>query len=304
MGADPPLGRRAVLSGLVSLAGGVAGCARTVGTREGATPVSILAAGSLNDALEHGLKSSVTPRLQVEVRGSAAVARLVAEGQKDPNIVSVADVALFKSPLEPAWFAEFATNSVVLAYNADTEGGKRVADAGTETWYRPLVAGDVALGRTDPDLDPLGYRTLFVLELATDYYETDRDLRAAIPARNQIYPEAQLISQFETGAIDAAFAYRSMAVERGYEYVELPAAIDLSDPTATDHYADASYELPSGTVVRGGLISYGSTIRHRSRPVVDVFETQVTGAYLTDFGFVVPEGYPRFTGHVPETIAN
>lgn len=264
----------------------------------------MLAAGSLNNALENGLRPAVEPRLRVESHGSAQVARLVAEGQKVPDIVSLADVALFAGPLHPEWFAEFATNSMVVAYNPETEGGQRVAEAGREAWFRPIIAGEVDLGRTAPDLDPLGYRTLFTLELATDYYDTDRDLRAVIPRRDQIYPETQLVSQFETGSIDAAIAYRSMAEERDYDYVDLPAEIDLSDPALTDQYAEATYELPSGKVVEGGLISYGSTMRSDTAAVRDVFETHVAGEYLSEFGFEIPDDYPRYSGNVPGEVAN
>ena len=302
--ADRSVGRRPVLSAAAAALAGVAGCAGVLGGKGGRGTVSMLAAGSLNNALENGLRPGVDATLEVEARGSAEVARLVAEGQKDPDVVSVADLALFDSPLHPNWFAELATNSVVVAYNPDTEGGRRLADAGPENWYRPLLDGEVALGRTDPDLDPLGYRTLFVLELATAHYGTDVDLREAIPGREEIYPETQLVSQFETGSVDAAITYRNMAVERGYDYVDLPAEIDLGDPRYSDSYATATYELPSGKVVRGSLISYGSTIRHRSPTVVDVFAEHVTGRYLNEFGFVVPDDYPRFTGNAPDAVAN
>ena len=296
------LGRRQVLAGLTATVGSLAGCSVLAGERP--PTVSLLAAGSLNNALENGLRPAVDATLEVEAHGSAEVARLVAEGQKDPGVVSVSDVALFDSPLQPSWYAEFATNSVVVAYNPDTDGGQRLAAAGTDGWYRPLLDGGVSLGRTDPDIDPLGYRALFVLDLATDFYGTDTDLRAAIPHRQQVYPETQLISQFETGSIDAAIAYRSMAVERGYDYVELPPEIDLSAPAHADRYASTSYELPSGKVVTGAPISYGSTARRETEPILDVFAEQVTGTYLREFGFAVPEDYPRFTGNAPETLTN
>ncbi|SDD67230.1 extracellular solute-binding protein [Natrinema hispanicum] len=297
--------RRSVLSATAVALSGVAGCSGTLQGPDGqSVPVSMLAAGSLNNALENGLRPSVAATVQIEAHGSAEVARLIAAGQKDPDIVSVADIALFDSPLQPAWFAEFATNSIVIAYNPDTEGGQQLADAGTESWYQPLLNGDITIGRTDPDLDPLGYRALFMLELATTHYGTDANLRDAIPRTEQIYPETQLISQFETGSVDAAIAYRNMAVERGYDYIDLPVEIDLSDPSYTDTYESATYELPSGKVVSGGLISYGATIRNQSPAAVDVFTEHITGEYLNEFGFVVPDDYPRFTGNAPDEVTN
>lgn len=299
-GSDLSPTRRAVLSGVAVALGGSTGC---VGRLDGGRPtVSMLAAGSLNDALENGLRRAVDVTLAIEAHGSAEVTRLVAEGRKDPDVVCLADVALFDR-LRSSWYAEFATNSVVVAYNPDTTGGRRVADAGVDGWYRPFLSGEVALGRTDPDLDPLGYRTLFVLELATAYYDTPTDLRAAVPSRKQVYPETQLLGQFETGGLDAAVAYRNMAVSRGYDYVDLPSAIDLSDPGHADAYATATYELPDGTVVRGGPVSYGSTVRRRSPAVLDVFDEHVRGRYLREFGLTVPDDYPRFTGDAPDEIA-
>ncbi|ELY41349.1 extracellular solute-binding protein [Halalkalicoccus jeotgali] len=297
--------RRTLLSGGAVALCGLAGCSRVRNrTQSHSATVSMLVAGSLNNALENGLRPDAETTIEIEAYGSAEVAHLIADDRKDPDIVSVADIALFDSPLHPDWFAEFATNSIVIAYNPDTEGGQRLADAGPDTWYRPVLDREVAIGRTDPDLDPLGYRALFMLELATEYYGTDRDLREAIPRREQIYPETQLVSQFETGSIDAAIAYRNMAVERGYDYIDLPAEIDLSDPSFTDTYTTATYELPSGKVVRGGLISYGSTIRHRSSAAVDVFDDHITGQYVSEFGFTIPDNYPRFTGNVPDDITN
>jgi molybdate/tungstate transport system substrate-binding protein len=287
------------------LAGGtaIAGCLGGVtggGGRSGA--VTILAAGSLQHALEHGLKPAVDVPVRVEAHGSTTVARLVAEGQRDPDIVTVADTALFEGALSPPWYAVFASNAVVLAYNPDTEGGRRVARAAPERWYEPLLEGGVRLGRTDPDQDPLGYRTLFTLALAARYYDVP-DLRPRVVGREQIYPETGLLSQFETGSIDAAVAYRNMAVERDYEYVTLPDEIDLSDPAyADDWYDTVEYELPTGQVVRGGVIGYGSTLRTSSEAARTVFAAHTAGSYLAEAGFSVGEQFPRYEGTAPEAV--
>jgi len=298
------LGRRGALALLASAVGGVGGCLGTGRTSDPPPSVTMLAAGSLNNAFENGLRPRVDARLQVEAHGSAEVARLVAGESKDPDVVALADVALFDGPLHPPWYAEFATNAVVVAYDADSAGGRRLAEAAPDRWYRPLLSDEVSLGRTDPDLDPLGYRALFVLELATEYYGLETDLRDAVPRREQIYPETQLVSQFETGSVDVAVAYRSMAEDRGYDYVALPPEIDLSTPRFADRYARVSYELPSGKVVSGAPISYGATVRHGAEPVRSVFDRLTTGAYLGEFGFVVPDKYPTYTGDVPDGIAN
>jgi len=285
---------------------GLAGCVgRGTDADDGgrSVTVTILAAGSLQHALETGLAPALDVPIRVEAHGSATVARMVAEGQRDPDIVTVADTALFEAPLSPPWYATFTSNAVVLAYNPDTEGGRRVAEAGTERWYEPLLDDAVRLGRTDPDQDPLGYRTLFTLELAARYYDDAPALHESIPARRQIYPETALISEFETGSIDAAFAYRNMAVERGYDYVALPERIDLSSPDYVDDwYGTVSYTLPSGQEIQGDLIGYGSTIRKQSDAARSVFAAHTTGDYLDDSGFLRREGFPRYEGDVPADV--
>jgi molybdate/tungstate transport system substrate-binding protein len=300
--------RRAFLSAAgVAGAVGLAGCSGRTGAGSStgggrSLTIAILAAGSLQHALETGLGPAIDVPIRVEAHGSATVARMVAEGQRDPDIVTVADTALFEAPLSPPWYSVFTSNAVVLAYNADTEGGRRVAEAGAERWYDPLVAGDVRLGRTDPDRDPLGYRTLFALELASRYYDDAPALREVLPRREQVYPETALISEFEIGSIDAAFAYRNMAVERGYDYVALPDRIDLSDPAYADRYATVSYTLPSGQEIRGDLIGYGSTIRRRSDAARSVFVAHTTGDYLDDAGFLRRGEFPRYEGDVPAAV--
>ncbi|QZP39357.1 extracellular solute-binding protein [Halobaculum magnesiiphilum] len=271
--------------------------------RTQSTTVAILAAGSLQNALANGLKPAVDVPVEIEAHGSATVARMIDEGQRDPDIVSVADVALFEEPLSPSWHSVFTSNSIVIAYNPDTDNGVRLADAGTESWYEPMVNGNVNIGRTDPDQDPLGYRTLFMLELASRYYDDASSLREQILQRDQIYPETSLISQFETGSIDAAITYRNMALERDYEYIELPDQINLSKPQyAEDWYSTASYTLPSGQEIQGGLISYGSTIRHMSDAAVSVFDIHTTGSYLKEHGFLLRDQFPAYTGDVPQSV--
>ena len=323
MSAGETSSRRAFLAAAGAGAAGLAGClgggsggdatpgsgggtatGRTGGGEQGrSTTVAILAAGSLQRALEAGLAPAVDVPVAVEAHGSATVARMIAEGQRDPDIVTVADTALFEAPLSPPWYSVFASNAVVLAYNPDTDGGERIADADERRWYEPLVDGDVRLGRTDPDQDPLGYRALFTLELASRYYDGASNLGEKILRREQIYPETALVSQFETGAIDAAIAYRNMAVERDYEYVDLPDQIDLSNPEyAEAWYSTVSYTLPSGQEVRGGLVSYGSTIRRMSDAAVAVFDVHTTGQYLAESGFVLREGFPVYEGAAPDRV--
>lgn len=298
--------RRSILAGSIPVLTGLSGCVNTLGSlsSEHSAVVSILAAGSLYNALENGFRSSSSIDLQIEAHGSVEIARLVENKQKNPDIVVVADTALFDSPMASTWYATFATNALVIAYDSSSPGGRRLEHAGSDAWYEVLESDDVRLGRTDPDLDPLGYRSLLLLDLATNYYNTQRDLGESILQQDQVYPETQLISQFEIGGIDAAIVYKNMAVERGYDYIDLPAAIDLSDPSNREQYSKATYELPSGHTVRGDVITYGATMRQQSPTVRSVFASLISESYLGAYGLTVPKQYPEYHGNVPATLTN
>jgi molybdate/tungstate transport system substrate-binding protein len=286
-----------MLAGVAGLGTAVTGCF----SRGQEDPVEVLVAGSLANAFGRDLAAQVDPPVRVEAHGSAVAARMVANGVTDPDIIALADPVLFDRILDVPWYVSFATNALVISYTRETAGGTRVAEVDSDRWWSALRHDDVSLGRTDPDRDPLGYRTLFGLELASEYYSEAPDLRSIITESDQVYPETQLFGQFETGSVDAVFAYRSMAIERDYETIDLPQAVDLSSPALAESYERVTYTLPDGTRVRGAPISYVATVR-RSSPrsaVRTVFDAITSGRSLQGHGFGTPDDYPRWEGDVP-----
>jgi molybdate/tungstate transport system substrate-binding protein len=270
--------RRAVLrrgAGLFA-AGSVAG----VGTlavrsnadgREGSERgrANVLAAGSLQQI------ASEVGHASVEAHGSVACRRLLDDGLRDPDAVALADPRLFSGLAESVTC--FATNALVVAV------GEAVADE-YDDWRALLSDPDLALGRTDPERDPLGYRTVMALDLADGIDAED------VLARTSVFPETGLLRTLEAGGIDAAFAYRNMAVEHDLPSLELPASVDFSNPDLADEYAAASVELADRTVT-------GSPIRYAAHARTDRGERwvrELAGASeaLTEAGFAVPEGYP------------
>lgn len=288
--------RRGVLGALGGTAWALAGCS-VLG--RGGTAVRVLCAGSLQRALLT-LDDRIDPRVQVEAHGSAAAARLVAEGARDPDVVALADAALFESVLSVPWYARVATNELCVAYDGTTDAGRRIERA--NRWYDPVVDGPVTLGRTDPALDPLGYRTLFALELAADYDDRPA-LPGAVLSASRVYPETSLLARLDTGAVGAAVVYRTMASDYGFDTVDLPPAVDLSDPGRADRYRRVTYSLPDGTTVRGAPIEYAVTARTAGDGTLTAFEAIAGGASLADHGFGVPDRYPAFEGDVPDPLA-
>ena len=53
----------------------------------------------------------------------------------------------------------------------------------------------------------------------------------------------QLVALLESGDLDCAFEYESVARQHGLEYVELPAAIDLGDADRREEYATVRVKL-------------------------------------------------------------
>lgn len=303
--------RREVLAGAGALGvGALAGCV----SAGGSTTVSVLSAGSLSvvfnevvgpafaDATEYGYRG--------EFHGSNAVMRMIADDQKHPDVAVSADAALLRDALEsgadPAatWDVVFAANEVVLTYNPETDVGKRLA-AG-DPWYEVLRTADEDVARSDPDLDPLGYRTVMAFELAERYYDEPGLADALTAALEVDADETHLLAAVETGDRAAAVTYRNMAADHDLPLVELPAAINFADPSRADHYAQARYELPSGEVVRGKPVLYNATVPTAAdRPTAGRRFVEYLLAHpehLRENGLVVGESLPQAHGDVPEGV--
>ncbi len=67
----------------------------------------------------------------------------------------------------------------------------------------------------------------------------------------------------QSGGLDYAWEYRSVAVQNDLQFVELPAAIDLSSVEYADTYATVQIECKKGngtTIYVGAPIVYGVTV--------------------------------------------
>jgi molybdate/tungstate transport system substrate-binding protein len=77
--------------------------------------------------------------------------------------------------------------------------------------------------------------------------------------------EVDLIALIESNAIDYMFQYKSVAIQHGLKYIELPAEINLSDPKMGDLYKTVSVDVtgskPGSTLkVTGEYINYSITV--------------------------------------------
>lgn len=205
-------------------------------------------------------------RPEQESAGSLETARKLTELGKIPDLIALADAEVFPRYLVPEFmdgYVEFARNRMVLAY---TDRSRFAAEMGPDSWWRIVLRPGVETGRSDPQLDPNGYRTMMVWQLAERHYGEPglaARLEAASPLRNVRPKEADLVGLLQAGEFDYIWSYESIARAIGLRYVELPKAIDLSPPDSADSYARASI------TVRGARA--GDSVTFRGAPIVYAF---------------------------------
>lgn len=233
---------------------------------------------------------------QGEGKGSLAIANLIKDKTRTPDVFVSADPSVNQLLEGPAgagyvsWWAVFAGTEMVVAWSPHSKFADRFAAAAKSGggWERLLEQPGMKLGRTDPELDPKGYRTLMTLQL-DGIRLGDRSLERRIfgapgnPA--QIFPEEQLVARLQSGELDAGFFYRVEAVEASLPYLRLPAAINMGDPALAEAYARATYTTSKGSLVRGSPAEYTvtipSTVRNRDGALAFVqFVTGPRGAKI------------------------
>lgn len=212
-------------------------------------------------------------RYEQETASSLELARKVLELGGEPDVIVLADPDIFPQLLEPdvtTWHALFARNRIVLAYTPRSRGA---ADINSSNWYRILERPGVQVGRSDPNTDPSGYRTLLVWQLAERYYREpglyDRMLRAS-PPRNVRPREADQVALLEVGEYDYIWTYQNLAALAGLRHVKLPDPIDLGNPSDSSSYAAATVRVHGRTprdsvTFRGRPILFAVSIANRAR---------------------------------------
>jgi molybdate/tungstate transport system substrate-binding protein len=218
----------------------------------------------LNEAFE---KDNPGIRILSEAAGSLACARKVTELGKPCDIILSADYFVIDKMLIPgyaSWNIKFATNEIIIAYRPES---KYAAEITAENWPDILLRKDVIYGRADPDADPCGYRTVFTAQLAAEYYGRPGIADSLMNKdRDYIRPkEVDLVALVETGVIDYMFQYKSVAIQHGFKYLELPDSVNLSDINLKDHYSRVAYMIPGSepgkrTEVKGDYICYSGTV--------------------------------------------
>lgn len=242
--------------------------------------LEIAHAGSLSGLL----KDDLAPRFEEltgwacvgRAGGSRELARQLAEGSASADVFLSADTEVVETELmdegranAAAMYVGFATNALVIVYS---EGGRHAREiervrAGEATLAELLRQG-LRLGRSDPERDPKGYRTIFAMQLLEAHLGEPGLAESVLgEAQNpeQLFEANEIAPMVGRGELDLGFAYRSQAAEEGLPFLALPDEASLCSPEHAEGYARASYRCANGTVYHGQPITYAAAMLRESR---------------------------------------
>jgi molybdate/tungstate transport system substrate-binding protein len=239
-------------------------------------PVQVSYAASLESIMENqvsaAFKQSTGYTLQGEAKGSLALANEIKGHLTRPDVFISAAPGVNKQLMGAAngnyvsWYASFARSEMVIGYNPKSRFAAdfQAAANGSKPWYQVLEESGLRLGRTDPLLDPKGQATIYLMELAEQYYKQpslDQKILGANENTSQIFPEEELVSRLGAGQLDAGFFYINEAKAANISYVTLPDQINLGDPALAATYETVHWTNPTTKVVsNGGPIVFTITI--------------------------------------------
>lgn len=286
-----------------------------VATAEAKDEVIVFHAGSLSVPFAKIEKIFEDKHTHIDIvrtaGGSTKMARLISEKGQSADIMASADFKVIDKNLIPAhadWNVRFAANQLVLCY---TEKSKYASKINDRNWPDILARKGVVWGHSDPNLDPCGYRSLMVLQLAEKFYKDkglyDR-LIANRPKENVKAKAVQLVALLKSGQMDYGWEYLSVAVQHGLKYVLLDDHINLGNYKFDTFYKQAQVKVTGkkpGTWItrKGKSCTYGITLL-KSAPNKENAEIFLNYLLSPDGGLKVLQdmGQPPFTPcRVPDT---
>lgn len=102
------------------------------------------------------------------------------------------------------WYVTFASTKLLIAYNPSSQFA---ADFKSKPWYQVLQEPGIKLGRTDPATDPKGKLTVAALQAAQSDYSLPSTFASSVESKAQVFPEAALVGDLQSGQLDAGFFY-------------------------------------------------------------------------------------------------
>jgi len=205
--------------------------------------------------------------VKLEAAGSVDCARKITDLNKKADIMASADYKVIEELLIPdytRWLIKFAANEMALVYDADSKYADKI---NKDNWTDILLREDVYYGRSDPDSDPCGYRTVLTAKLAESYYNKIGFAEKLLKKdKNFMRPkETDLLALLESNTLDYIFLYRSVANQHNLESLLLPDSVNLGNPSLSGHYANVGVDIagkkPGEKItIKGEPMVYGVTM--------------------------------------------
>lgn len=211
--------------------------------------------------------------IMTEASGSVECARKITELNKPCDIIASADYTVIDKMLIPertTWNIKFASNEMVIAF---TEKSLKQQQINSNNWFDILLDAKVLIGRSDPNSDPCGYRTVQTLKLADKYYKQTISHKIISKNTENIRPkEVDLLALLESHTIDYIFIYRSIAEQHKLKYIILPDEINLKKSELNSLYNTVEVEVngkkPGEKIVqKGEAMVYGLSILKNSQNI-------------------------------------
>lgn len=206
-------------------------------------------------------------KILTESAGSLASIRKITDLGRNCDILASADYILIDKLMIPefaTWNLLFAGNEMSIVY---TEHSKYAKEIDQNNWPEILQRTDVIFGRSDPNSDPCGYRTILTWKLLEEA-ANQKGLAEKLLKKDNRYirpKEVDLLALLESGAIDYIFLYKSVAIQHKLPYLKLPDSINLASPFLNEFYSKVSVDVtgnkPGETISQTGEpMIYGLTI--------------------------------------------
>lgn len=202
--------------------------------------------------------------VQLESCGSVNCARKITELKRKADIMASSDIKIIKELLIPEYADSalaFAGNEMVIAYHKYSVAHDSI---NAYNWPEILLRPDVRYGRSNPDLDPCGYRSVLTMKLQEKYISNQKFVNELLEKdkRYKRPKETDLLLLLGTYVIDYIFTYKSVAKQNKMKWIELHPKVNLSSEKHKNIYKSVNINIkgnsPEDTLnIAGAPVTYG-----------------------------------------------
>jgi molybdate/tungstate transport system substrate-binding protein len=266
---------RRSLGGVLSLALASVSLISSPVVRAAGAPVNVFYAGSLVNLNENlvgpAFAAGSAYSYLGKSAGSGAISLQIKGKLASPDVVEFADPAVNTTLMGAAngnyvsWYLAYATSQLVIGFDPKSKLAKEFVQVQQKKlpFYKALQQKGLRIGRTDPNIDPKGYRAIWMANLTQKVYHLkgfEQKLFGATENASQVFPEQTLVARMLTGQVNAGVFYLSEVKDLGIPYVKLPAQVNRGSTKYAKQYATQHFTTTAGQTIIGAPIQYTITI--------------------------------------------